>query len=103
MAISSTGITGRNSDWGSDFFGTLNEMPPEPVNGIGHILEAMSTLPAFRDARFTQDNFSVRHHRFQRNILQCGWKYSTPYRQDQSAYANGLGKIAGHVAESREE
>ncbi len=51
MAISSTGITGRNSDWGSDFFGTLNEMPPEPVNGIGHTLEAMSTLPAFRDAR----------------------------------------------------
>jgi ubiquinone/menaquinone biosynthesis C-methylase UbiE len=42
---------GRTSDWGSDFFGTLNEMPPEPVNGIGHILEAMSTLPAFRDAR----------------------------------------------------
>jgi ubiquinone/menaquinone biosynthesis C-methylase UbiE len=26
-------------------------MPPEPVNGIGHILEAMSTLPAFRDGR----------------------------------------------------
>jgi len=52
MAISSTGITGRNSDLGSDFFGSINEMPPEPVNGIGHFLEAMSTLPAFRDARY---------------------------------------------------
>jgi ubiquinone/menaquinone biosynthesis C-methylase UbiE len=51
MAISSTGTTGSTSDWGSDFFGTLNEMPPEPVIGISHVLEAMSTLPAFRDAR----------------------------------------------------
>jgi ubiquinone/menaquinone biosynthesis C-methylase UbiE len=39
------------ADWGSDFFGSLNELPPEPVTGIGHILEAMATLPAFRDAR----------------------------------------------------
>lgn len=38
-------------EWGADFFGTLNELPPEPVTGIGHILEAMGTLPAFRDAR----------------------------------------------------
>jgi ubiquinone/menaquinone biosynthesis C-methylase UbiE len=51
MGTSSTGTTGGRSDWGSDFFGTLNEMPSEPVTGIGHILEAMSTLPAFRDAR----------------------------------------------------
>jgi ubiquinone/menaquinone biosynthesis C-methylase UbiE len=51
MATSSTGTSGSASDWGSDFFGTLNEMPAEPVTGIGHILEAMSTLPAFRDAR----------------------------------------------------
>jgi ubiquinone/menaquinone biosynthesis C-methylase UbiE len=51
MATSSTGTSGRASDWGSDFFGTLNEMPAEPVIGIGHILEAMGTLPAFRDAR----------------------------------------------------
>jgi ubiquinone/menaquinone biosynthesis C-methylase UbiE len=51
MATSSTGTPGCPSDWGSDFFGTLNEMPSEPVIGIGHILEAMSTLPAFRDAR----------------------------------------------------
>ena len=39
------------ADWGSDFFGTLNEMPAEPVAGIGHILEAMATLPAYHDAR----------------------------------------------------
>ncbi len=39
------------ADWGSDFFGTLNEMPAEPVTGIGHILEAMATLPAYHDAR----------------------------------------------------
>jgi ubiquinone/menaquinone biosynthesis C-methylase UbiE len=51
MGTSSTGTSGSASDWGSDFFGTLNEMPAEPVTGIGHILEAMSTLPAFRDAR----------------------------------------------------
>jgi ubiquinone/menaquinone biosynthesis C-methylase UbiE len=39
------------TDWGSDFFGTLNEMPAEPVTGISHILEAMATLPAYRDGR----------------------------------------------------
>src|SRR3954452_10617811 len=38
-------------EWGADFFGTLNELPPEPVTGIGYILEAMGTLPAFHDAR----------------------------------------------------
>ncbi|UVK57302.1 methyltransferase domain-containing protein (plasmid) [Mesorhizobium sp. AR02] len=37
--------------WGADFFGTLNELPPDPVEGIGHVLDAMSVLPAFRDAR----------------------------------------------------
>ena len=26
-------------------------MPPEPVAGISHMLEAMSSLPAYRDAR----------------------------------------------------
>ena len=38
-------------EWGSDFFGGLNDFPPEPVAGIGHILDAMAALPAFRDAR----------------------------------------------------
>jgi ubiquinone/menaquinone biosynthesis C-methylase UbiE len=51
MATSSKGASGSTSDWGSDFFGTLNEMPSEPVTGIGHVLEAMSALPAFHDAR----------------------------------------------------
>jgi ubiquinone/menaquinone biosynthesis C-methylase UbiE len=39
------------AEWGSDFFGTLNQLPPEPVAGIGGILETMNALPAFRDAR----------------------------------------------------
>ena len=39
------------ADWGSDFFGTLNEMPAEPVTGIGHILEVMATVPAYHDSR----------------------------------------------------
>ena len=51
MASPSTERAGGTSDWGSDFFGALNEMPPEPVHGIGRVLETMSTLPAFRDAR----------------------------------------------------
>jgi ubiquinone/menaquinone biosynthesis C-methylase UbiE len=42
---------GSAADWKSDFFGTLNDMPPEPVTGIGHILEAMATLPAYQGAR----------------------------------------------------
>jgi ubiquinone/menaquinone biosynthesis C-methylase UbiE len=47
-----TEVTQRSAaGWGSDFFGTLNEMPAEPVTGIGHVLEAMATLPAYCDAR----------------------------------------------------
>jgi ubiquinone/menaquinone biosynthesis C-methylase UbiE len=50
------------ADWGSDFFGTLNEMPAEPVTGIGHILEAMATLPAYRDARqWLLQNLGISH------------------------------------------
>jgi len=51
MASSSNGPTGNSSEWASDFFGTLNEMPSDPIVGIGQVLEAMSTLPAFRGAR----------------------------------------------------
>jgi ubiquinone/menaquinone biosynthesis C-methylase UbiE len=40
-----------SEEWGSDFFGSLNELPPEPVAGIGHVLDAMATQAAFRDAR----------------------------------------------------
>jgi ubiquinone/menaquinone biosynthesis C-methylase UbiE len=45
------GCANMESHWGSDFFGTLNELPAEPVNAIGDVLESMRTLPAFRDAR----------------------------------------------------
>jgi ubiquinone/menaquinone biosynthesis C-methylase UbiE len=51
MPIDPTEKRDDKPGWGSDFFGTLNEMPPEPVVGIGQILSAMATLPAFRDAR----------------------------------------------------
>jgi tRNA A58 N-methylase Trm61 len=43
--------SGGAAEWGSDFFGSLNELPPEPVVGIGHILEAMATLPAYQEGR----------------------------------------------------
>src|SRR5438552_7912056 len=49
--MSETSAVTARVDWQSDFFGTLNELAPEPVGGIARILEAMSTLPAFRDAR----------------------------------------------------
>jgi ubiquinone/menaquinone biosynthesis C-methylase UbiE len=41
----------RPEEWGADFFGGLNDLPPEPVAGISHVLDAMAVLPAFRDAR----------------------------------------------------
>ena len=70
MATSSTGTSGSTSDWGADFFGSLNEMPSEPVTGIGQVLEAMSTLPAFRDAR----NWLLRHlgHAQGSNVIEAG-------------------------------
>lgn len=46
-----TDTTASTEGWGSDFFGTLNDFPPEPVAGIGKVLETMRTLPAFQDAR----------------------------------------------------
>jgi ubiquinone/menaquinone biosynthesis C-methylase UbiE len=39
------------SEWSSDFFGTLNEVPADPVAGIADVLEAMGTEPGFRAAR----------------------------------------------------
>jgi ubiquinone/menaquinone biosynthesis C-methylase UbiE len=39
--------------WGSDFFGSLNTLPPEPVALIAQVLEAMRTQPAFQRARRT--------------------------------------------------
>ena len=43
--------TTHTAEWGADFFGGLNAMPAEPVAAIEAVLEAMGTLPAFRDAR----------------------------------------------------
>src|SRR5579862_3348916 len=65
--------------------------------------QASDFFPAFRNSRFSQDNFSVRHHRFQRNILERGRKYSSADRQHFPAYTDRLGKIARHVAERREK
>jgi ubiquinone/menaquinone biosynthesis C-methylase UbiE len=41
----------QEKGWGSDFFGTLNDLPAEPVHAIGQVLEAMNSEPAFRQAR----------------------------------------------------
>jgi SAM-dependent methyltransferase len=37
--------------WGTDFFGDINEMPPAPVGLIVEVLEAMSSEPGFQAAR----------------------------------------------------
>jgi hypothetical protein len=47
MANGSPATQGGVTDWGSDFFGTLNEMPAEPVGLIGQILDVMASLPVF--------------------------------------------------------
>jgi len=55
---SSTGAD--RQDWGSDFFGGLNELPAEAIAGIDQVLEAMSRLPAFHDARrWVLDRFGI--------------------------------------------
>ncbi|MDT7895839.1 MAG: methyltransferase domain-containing protein [Desulfurococcales archaeon] len=38
-------------NWGSDFFGQLNDLPKEPLNIIASVLEAMRTQRTFRLAR----------------------------------------------------
>jgi len=50
MSATSTSGVDRRA-WGSDFFGTLNTLPPEPVNLLARVLEAMRTEPAFHEAR----------------------------------------------------
>lgn len=49
--MATTVTTTVQDDWTSDFFGSLNEVPAEPVAGIAQILEAMGTEPGFRAAR----------------------------------------------------
>jgi ubiquinone/menaquinone biosynthesis C-methylase UbiE len=46
-------ISDASQEWGADFFGDLNAMPPEAAAGIIPILEAMGTEPAYREARRT--------------------------------------------------
>ena len=43
--------TTETAAWDADFFGGLNEMPGEAVDGIGQVLEAMNGETAFHDAR----------------------------------------------------
>jgi ubiquinone/menaquinone biosynthesis C-methylase UbiE len=50
MAESKPSTTERDS-WGTDFFGTLNTLPPQPVALIAEVLEAMRTEPTFQRAR----------------------------------------------------
>lgn len=92
MADVSTGTRVGASDWGSDFFGTLNEMPPEPVTGIGQILEAMHTLPAFHDAR----DWVLRHLALSRgsSVVEagCGTGASLP---DILAVVGPDGRVVG--------
>jgi ubiquinone/menaquinone biosynthesis C-methylase UbiE len=38
-------------EWGSDFFGALNELPPQAVDGLAQVLEAMGTQRTFKEAR----------------------------------------------------
>src|SRR5260370_27608871 len=59
------------TSWGSGFFGTLNDMPPEPVAAIGGILEAMRTEPAFQEARQTMLRDLVLPRRG--HLLPGGW------------------------------
>jgi ubiquinone/menaquinone biosynthesis C-methylase UbiE len=44
-------MTVTETTWDSDFFGTVNEMPPEPVELISTVLEAMASEPGFQRAR----------------------------------------------------
>lgn len=51
MSTLSSPATETTENWRSDFFGTINEMPPEPVGLIEEVLEAMATEPGFHGAR----------------------------------------------------
>jgi ubiquinone/menaquinone biosynthesis C-methylase UbiE len=39
------------AQWGADFFGTINDLPPEPVGLVIQVLEAMGQEPTFQTAR----------------------------------------------------
>ena len=44
-------MTTREATWQSDFFGTLNDLPPEPVADLARTLELMGSEPGYRAAR----------------------------------------------------
>jgi hypothetical protein len=67
-------------EWGSDFFGGLNELPPEPVAGIGQVLDTMATLPAFRDARLTHRALPALAQTYNFQIIDVGSGYCTILR-----------------------
>jgi ubiquinone/menaquinone biosynthesis C-methylase UbiE len=79
-------------EWGSDFFGGLNEMPPEPVAGIGHVLDAMATQAAFRNARqWVLANLGVPAGG---SILEAGCG-NAAHHADLHAIAGPRGRIVG--------
>jgi len=41
----------QKTSWGNDFFGTLNSLPTEPVDGLAQVLEAMGSQRTFKEAR----------------------------------------------------
>ena len=43
--------TTREATWQSDFFGTLNDLPPEPVAELARTLEIMGSEPGYRAVR----------------------------------------------------
>ncbi|MDQ6772087.1 MAG: methyltransferase domain-containing protein [Candidatus Dormibacteraeota bacterium] len=51
MSTIDTTTAADKDAWRSDFFGTVNEMPPDPVGLIAGVLEAMATEPGFQAAR----------------------------------------------------
>lgn len=68
-------------------------MPSEPVTGIGHVLEAMSTLPAYRDARqWLLQNLGISHGS---SVIEagCGTGAALP---DVLSIVGMNGRIAGN-------
>lgn len=67
----STSVTNTvHEEWTSDFFGSLNDIPAEPVAGIAQILEAMGTEPGFRAARLAV--LHDLHLRDSTSVLEAG-------------------------------
>jgi ubiquinone/menaquinone biosynthesis C-methylase UbiE len=66
-----TTVTERSREaWGSDFFGTLNTLPPETVALVAGVLEAMATEPTFQRAR--REMLADLHLRPTARVLDAG-------------------------------